>query len=57
MEMNSKLYKVVSYIQDNKDWERIFVILKIMFPFLWVIHIEDSNNAGMYKVFYFVIVA
>ena len=51
--LNSKLYKVVSYIQDNKDWERIFVIFKIKSPFLWVIHIEDSNNTGMYKVFYY----
>ena len=30
MSLNSKLPKVVSYIQDNKSWERIYVILKIL---------------------------
>ena len=32
MALNSKLSKVVSYIQDNKSWERIYVLLKILFP-------------------------
>ena len=32
MELNSKLSNVVSYIQDKKAWERIYVLLKILFP-------------------------
>ena len=31
----------------------IYVILKIIFPCLWVIRLVDSNKAGMYKVFYY----
>ena len=31
MTLNSKLSKVVSYIQDNKSWERMYVLLKILF--------------------------
>ena len=31
MTLNSKLSKVVSYIQDKKAWERIYVLLKIRF--------------------------
>ena len=31
MAMNSKLSKVLSYIQGNKSWERIYVLLKIFF--------------------------
>ena len=34
MALNSKLSKVVSYIQDKKAWERIYVLLKIVFPCL-----------------------
>ena len=34
MTLNSKLSKVVSYIQDKKAWERIYVPLKILFPCL-----------------------
>ena len=34
MSLNSKLSKEVSYIQDNKSWERIYVLLKIIFPCL-----------------------
>ena len=30
MIINSNFSKVVSYIQDNKDWERCYVILKII---------------------------
>ena len=55
MALNSKISKVVSYIQDNKAWERIYVILKIMFPCLWVLHLEDSNKSGMEKLFYYAI--
>ena len=32
MALNSELSKVVSYIQDNKSWDIIYVVLKIMFP-------------------------
>ena len=31
MTLNSKLSKVVSYIKDKKSWERIYVLLKIIF--------------------------
>ena len=34
MTLNSKLSKVVSYIQDKKAWDRIYVLLKILFPCL-----------------------
>ena len=53
MALNSKLPKVVSYIQDNKAWERIYVLLKIIFPCLWVIRLVDINKSGMEKVFYY----
>ena len=52
MALNSKLSKVVSCIQDNKAWERIYVLLKIMFPCLRVLCLADSNKAGMDKIFY-----
>ena len=53
MALNSKLYKVSSYIQDDKAWDRIYIILKLSLPYLWVLHILDSNKAGMDKVFYY----
>ena len=53
MSLNSKLSKVVSYIQDNTFWERIYVLLKIRFPCLRVLRIADSNKAGVEKVFYY----
>ena len=53
MTLNSKISKVVSYIQDKKAWERIYVLLKILFPCLCTLRIADSNKAGMDKVFYF----
>ena len=53
MALNSKLSKVVSYIQDNKSWERIYVILKILFPFLCTLRLADSNKSVMDKVFYY----
>ena len=31
MTLNSKIFKVVSYIQDNKAWESIYVILENVF--------------------------
>ena len=53
MSLNSKLSKVLSYIQDNKPWERIYVILKIIFPCIRVLRFADSNKVGMDKVFYY----
>ena len=43
--------EVVSYIQDNKTWESIIFILKLLYAFLWVFHIAGSNKAGMEKIF------
>ena len=53
MTLNSKLSKVVSYIQDKKPWERIYVLLKILFPCLRTLRLEDSNKSGMENVFYY----
>ena len=53
MTLNSKLSKVVSYIQDKKPWERIYVLLKIIFTCLRTLQLADSNKAGMDKVFYY----
>ena len=51
--LNSKLYKVVSYIQYNKAWERIYVLLKIIFPCLWFLHLSDIKISVMYKLLYY----
>ena len=53
MTLNSKLSKVVSYIQDNKAWDKIYVLLKILFPCLSTLWFADSNKAGMGKVLYY----
>ena len=53
MTLNSIISKVVSYIQDNKAWERIYVILKIIFRCLPVLRLADSNRSGMDKVLYY----
>ena len=53
MTLNSKLSKVVSYIQDKKSWERIYFLLKLLFPCLRTLRLADSNKAGMDKVFYY----
>ena len=53
MSLNSKLSKVLSYIQDNKSWEKIYVPLKIILLCLLVLLIEGSNKAGMDKVLYY----
>ena len=37
MSLNSKISKVVSYIQYDKAWNRIYLLLKIMFPCIWVL--------------------
>ena len=47
MSLNSKLSKVVSYIKDNKAWERIYVILKILSPCLRLLCLGDSNKIVM----------
>ena len=49
MSLNSKLSKVVSYIQDNKSWGRIYVFFGLLSLFLWVLCLADSNKAGMDK--------
>ena len=53
MTLKSKLSKVVSYIQDKKAWDRIYVLLKILFPCLCTLRLANSNKVGMYKVFYY----
>ena len=51
MSLNSKISKVVSYIQYNKVWKRIYVLLKILSPCLRVIPLADSNKSGIHKLF------
>ena len=53
MTLKSKISKVVSYIQDKKAWERIYVLLKILFPCLRTLRLADTNKSGMDKVFYY----
>ena len=53
MALNSKISKVVSYIQDKKAWERIYVLLKILFPCLSVLFLADSNKSRMENLFYY----
>ena len=53
MSLNSNFSKVVSHIQDNKSWEWIYVLLKIISLCLWVFLLADSNKAMMDKVFYY----
>ena len=53
MTLNSKISKVVSYIQDNKSWEIIYVLLKLMFPCLCNLQLAGSNKEGIDKVFYY----
>ena len=53
MTLNSKFSKVVSNIQDKKSWERIYFLLKIIFPCLLTLCLSDSNKAGMDEVFYY----
>ena len=53
MTLNSKISKVVSYIQDRKDWDRIYVLLEIIFPCLCTLRLADRNKARMDKVLYY----
>ena len=50
---NTKFTKAVKYIQDNKLWERCYVLLNILFPCLRVLCLADSHLAGMKKVYYY----
>ena len=49
----TKFNKAVKYINDDKSWERCYVILKILFPWLRVLCLENSNIVGMDKVYYY----
>ena len=40
------------YIHDNKPWEMLYVIIRIMFPCIRVLCLVDNNHAGMEKVNY-----
>ena len=51
--LNSKLPKVVSYIQYNKYWESIYVILKIILSCIWLLCLDDDSKSGMDKVYYY----
>ena len=53
MSLNSKISKVVSYIQYNKAWKRIYVLLKIFFPCLRVICLAGSKKLVIDKVLYY----
>ena len=46
MSLKSKLSKLVSYIQDNKSWERIYVIFKLLFPCLQFLCLADSKKSS-----------
>ena len=47
MALNSKLSKVVSYIQDKKASDKIYVLMKILSPCLPTLCLVDSNKAGI----------
>ena len=51
MALNSKLSKVLSYIQDNKASERIYVLLKIFFLVfkLFVLQISTKQEWKRYS--------
>ena len=49
---NNKFDKEVSYIHNNKSWERWYLLLKIIFSCLRVLWLADSNHSGMDKVYY-----
>ena len=53
MSLNSKISKVVSYIQGNESWERIHFLLKLLSPFLREFFSLDGNKAVMHKFFYY----
>ena len=45
---NTKFTKTLKYIHNNKSWERCYVLLYVLFPYLRVLHLADSNLSGMY---------
>ena len=49
----TKFTKAVNYIHDDKSWERCYVLLKILFPCLIFLCLEDSNLEWMDKVYYY----
>ena len=50
---NNFFDKAVRYIDDNKSSERYYVLLKIIFPCLRVLCLENINRAGMENVYYY----
>ena len=50
---NNKFTKAVSYIHDNKSWERCYVLLNIIFPCLIVFRLVDRNISVMEKIYYY----
>ena len=40
----TKFTKAVKYINDDKSWERCYVLLKILHPCLRVLRLEDINT-------------
>ena len=51
--INTKFTKVVKYINDDKSWESCYVLLRILFPFLRVLRLADSNISGIDKFYYY----
>ena len=49
---NTKFVKAVRYINDNKSWERCYILLKTLFPCIRVLRLADSNLAVMEKYYY-----
>ena len=45
---NNKFTKEVRYINDNKYWERCYVLLKILFPCLRFLRFAGSNLANIF---------
>ena len=51
--INPKLYQVVTWINDNKYWKSRYVIMKTMFSRLRDLRLSDRNLAGTDKVYYY----
>ena len=52
MALNSKLSEVVSYIQDKKGWERIYVLMKIIFLFFapFILQTATKQECKRYSI-------
>ena len=50
--LNYNIDQIVTYINDDKSWKRCYVLLKMMFTCIRVIHLEDINKSGIDKVYY-----